>query len=111
MDYAINETKRRRKIQAEYNLANHITPKSIKKAILDPMKTAEINASDVVDVNMNEEEGMIKQFHNQSDKDLKKDLKETEREMHQCAENLEFEKAAKLRDKAKQLKNMILKSK
>ncbi|MEC8881882.1 MAG: excinuclease ABC subunit UvrB [Pseudomonadota bacterium] len=109
MKYAIDETERRRKIQSEYNRVHKITPKSIKKAILDPLRGDDV--SDVVDLNPAEEESMIELLHDRNDKQLSVELKKIEKEMKTHAKNLEFEKAAELRDRAQKIKNILFKSK
>lgn len=92
MDYAITETNRRRKIQSEFNEAHGIIPTSVHKEIHDSLevtKVAEDQASYVV-----EDEVM----------DVEAELMNLEAEMLAAAENLEFEKAAALRDRIKELK-------
>ncbi|WP_195270226.1 excinuclease ABC subunit UvrB [Eubacterium sp. 1001713B170207_170306_E7] len=92
MDYAISETNRRRKIQSEFNEAHGIVPQSVHKEIRDSLevtKVAEDQASYVV-----EDEVM----------DVQAELMNLEAEMLAAAENLEFEKAAALRDRIKELK-------
>ena len=92
MDYAITETNRRRKIQSEFNEAHSIIPRSVHKEIHDSLevtKVAEDQASYVV-----EDEVM----------DVEAEIMNLEAEMLVAAENLEFEKAAALRDRIKELK-------
>lgn len=92
MDYAITETNRRRKIQSEFNEAHGIIPRSVHKEIHDSLevtKVAEDQASYVV-----EDEVM----------DVEAEIMNLEAEMLVAAENLEFEKAAALRDRIKELK-------
>lgn len=92
MRTAIDETNRRRKIQNEYNEKNSITPKGIEKAVrqvIEATKSAE-----------NEDD----KFKGKSPIDMtKKELKEyvgiLEKEMHIAADNLQFERAAILRDR------------
>lgn len=91
MRKAISETNRRRKIQTEYNVAHHITPQTIQKAIHDIIETtkaAEEKAAYRIDSGENlslvEKEAMIQK------------LEET---MQRAASSLEFEKAAELRDR------------
>ena len=89
MDKAITETNRRRKIQEEYNKEHGITPKTIKKEIRESIKaTYEIdeNKADVKEGETIEE--AINRLTN---------------EMINYAQNLEFEKAAAIRDKIKEL--------
>jgi len=87
MKRAISETDRRRKKQVEYNSAHGITPKSIKKAIHDILETAP-------------------SILPQSKKFLSsgKTITELEAEMHFYAQNLEFEKAAEIRDEIRVLR-------
>lgn len=92
MDYAITETNRRRKIQSVFNEAHGIIPQSVHKEIHDSLevtKVAEDQASYVV-----EDEVM----------DVEAEIMNLEAEMLTAAENLEFEKAAALRDRIKELK-------
>lgn len=92
MRTAIDETNRRRKIQNEYNEKNSITPKGIEKAVrqvIEATKSAE-----------NEDD----KFKGKSPVDMtKKELKEyvgiLDKEMHIAADNLQFERAAILRDR------------
>jgi len=91
IEKAIQETDRRRKIQEEYNKKNNITATSIKKDISDILKS--VYEKDYAKNNLNIELG-----HN-----LKKHLKLLKREMKVSAENLEFEEAAKIRDKIRKL--------
>ena len=91
MDKAITETNRRRKIQQEYNAENNITPTTIKKAIRETIK-ATYQVSD------NQEELNIKKGETVEDA-----VNRLTEEMLKYAQNLEFEKAAEIRDKIKQL--------
>lgn len=92
MEKAIGETNRRRKIQEEYNHANGITPKTIEKsvrAVIEATKAAE-ESDDY--------------YHGRSPLELtKKELadyvKKMEKEMKDAAANLQFERAAELRDR------------
>ncbi len=87
MKKAIQETKRRRKIQMEYNKKHGITPKSIQKAIKDYLDISESARDYVVEVTGGEQEYELQMV-----------VSELYREMELAARNLEFEKAAKLRD-------------
>ena len=91
MDKAITETNRRRKIQQEYNAEHNITPTTIKKAIRETIK-ATYQVSD------NQEELNIKKGETVEDA-----VNRLTEEMLKYAQNLEFEKAAEIRDKIKQL--------
>lgn len=84
MKDAIGETRRRRKIQQEYNKEHNITPKTIVKPIADLIEiTGEVKEKDISKV------------------DTKTRIKQLEEEMLRLAKNLEFEKAAKVRDTLK----------
>jgi excinuclease ABC subunit B len=93
MKQAMQEVKRRRKKQLEYNKKHNITPKSIKKAIRPRIIKEEKEKEKEVDFN---------QLTPEARKDLQKKL---ERKMRQAARDLDFEQAAKLRDRIKALKN------
>ena len=86
MEYAINETKRRRKIQNDFNEKSGITPRSIKKPI-----RGIIEATSVLDDPGNNPSEMTKN-------ELNKYIKKLEKEMKQAAADWQFERAAELRD-------------
>ncbi len=97
MKKAISETNRRRKIQVEYNEENGITPQSIKKGVRD-----------VIEVTKAAEESVDYAVHN--DKDTLSDseagalIERLAKEMKKAAADLQFERAADLRDKVTELK-------
>ncbi len=97
---AMNETKRRRKIQEDYNKKNGITPETIKSQIKDILSS--IYESDYFSSSLITEE--IAEYDISEDK-----IRELEAEMKEAAKRLEFEKAAEIRDKIKLLKSNILK--
>ena len=100
MRAAIDECDRRRKIQTEFNKANNITPTTIQKAIrLGIEEWAEEEAENIV----LEAAGEGEEAHALNDF-----LAQLERQMETAARNLEFEKAAKIRDKIKEIKNNLL---
>lgn len=86
---AVEETARRRKIQAEYNELHHITPKTIIKPISDSVVT-------ITDVN--DEKTEIENFNELSTVEQAKILDKIEKEMRQAASELNFEEATRLRD-------------
>ena len=86
MRTAIDETKRRRKIQIKYNKEHNIVPKTIKKKIMD-----------VVTVNDEVEEKTKKRTINDV-KETEKIIKGLEEEMQKAAKELDFERAMELRD-------------
>ena len=85
MEKAIKETNRRRKIQEEYNKAHNITPKTIKKDIRELISISKVY----------EENEIYK------DEDVDNLIDKLTEEMIKLSENLEFEKAAEIRDKIK----------
>ncbi len=103
MQFAIDETNRRRKIQEEYNSKNNIKPTSIVKEVRDITEK-------IKETNLNKSENQ--KIENISDKNINKLIKELEKEMKNAAKILEFEKAALLRDQITELrKNLIDKRK
>ena len=94
MEKAISETNRRRRLQKEYNEANGITPQTIKKSVRDTIK-----ATIVED---------IKAEHDiKDDEDISEVIEKLTNEMIKYAQELEFEKASELRDKIKELENIV----
>lgn len=98
MKETLDETVRRRKIQTEFNRKHNITPVSIKKAVRDTLSQQE--KFSIVPLVAEEEEEYIR--------DLPKLLVCLEEQMYAAARNLEFEKAASLRDKITRLKEKSL---
>lgn len=97
MEIAIKETKRRRKIQEEYNKKHGITPKTIQKEIHDV-----IRATQVAD-DQEENKGTVK-YEKLSKKEREKLIQKLEVEMKEAAKALDFERAAELRDLVLELK-------
>ncbi|MCF7887977.1 MAG: excinuclease ABC subunit UvrB [Candidatus Omnitrophica bacterium] len=97
MKQAIDESKRRRKIQIEHNKKNNITPRSIESAVKEG-----------IEIYLKEEEKIYQQLGlDDKDVDLHQAVAQLEKEMYIAAKNLHFEKAAQLRDKIKSLKKAI----
>ena len=94
MEKAISETNRRRKIQNEYNQEHGITPQTIKKSIRDSIK-----ASFVEDIQ--------EEYKLDKDTDLKDMITKLTDEMLKYASTMEFEKAAEVRDKIKELEKLL----
>ena len=97
MENAINETKRRREIQNLYNEQHGITPKTIKKSIRDSIEATKVADEEVV--------YGIKETDNIEE--IKENIATLQEEMMEAAQNLQFERAAELRDKIKQLEERI----
>ncbi len=97
MQKAISETNRRRKIQREYNEEHGITPTTIQKGVRDVLETVKVAEEDTgytassegKPVDMQEAQALISRL---------------EKEMKEAARELQFEKAAKLRDRLKEIK-------
>jgi excinuclease ABC subunit B len=100
---AINETNRRRNIQMEYNKKNNITPETIKKSMRDILTS--IYEADYYTVPLVEE---LEEKYISID-EIPKVISELEIEMKKYAEKLEFEKAAGIRDRIRELKSQISK--
>ena len=98
MRNAIDETNRRRKIQAEYNEEHGITPQTIKKAVRDLIsisKKVETSSEDIV-----------KDIESMSEKEIDKLVAKIKKQMHTAAAELNFELAAKLRDQLLEIKKL-----
>ncbi len=94
MEKAISETNRRRRIQQEYNKEHGITPKTIQKSIRDTISI--ISAEDI---------GV--EFKLEKEEDVKEAIAKLTDEMLKYAAEMEFEKAAEVRDKIKELENLM----
>ena len=101
MKFLINETKKRRAVQIKYNKENNITPKTILKNI-DEIKSSTV----VADKDINEIIELDEQieFNDIDSIEWKDKVKEIERKMLNYAKELQFEKAALLRDQLEKLK-------
>ena len=94
MEKAISETNRRRKIQQEYNKKHNITPKTISKSVRESIKV-----TDVEDISV--------EYKLENKEDIKETISKLTDEMLKYAADMEFEKAAEIRDKIKELEKMI----
>ena len=102
MKRAIDETNRRRAKQVKYNEENHIVPISIHKAIHDI--TEELTAKAVAEPRG---EYRVKSVGGVPRNELRQIVFEVEKQMKEAAKNLEFERAAALRDELYDLKNLL----
>ena len=103
MDNLMQETNRRRELQDKYNIENNITPATISKS------TDEILLSTSVAGNEKDEEfvSIDSKFQDMTIQDRENILIELRKEMIKSAENLDFEKAANLRDEIEKFEDSI----
>jgi excinuclease ABC subunit B len=99
MKKAIEETTRRRAIQQKYNEEHGITPTTIKKAVRDLIAISKAA--------MGSKEDFEKDPESMDRKELEKLAKELTKKMHQAAAELNFEEAARLRDRMVEVKKML----
>ena len=99
MRQAMDETQRRREIQMAYNEEHGITPTTIQKSVRDLISISKKVAA--------EELRMEKDPESMSRKELKKLVKELDKQMRRAAADLNFEAAAELRDKMTELKKQL----
>lgn len=109
MQKTIRETNRRRKLQKEYNEKNNIVPTTIYKSVEEIM-----NSTSIADIRKRDgkedygfskvAEPILKYMDNEQKQDLIEQLRE---QMHEAAKDLEFEKAASLRDEIMKLEKMV----
>jgi len=104
MERALAETDRRREIQSAYNKKHNITPKTIKSGIKDIVSS--VYEGDHVTVSTGVDADGKERVHVGAN--LAATIKSIEEEMREAASNLEFEKAARLRDEVKRLREMEL---
>jgi len=102
MKRAIDETNRRREIQTRYNLENNITPESIIKPV--DMTLVAISEADYVKVPEEEAEEVV----TDDPEKIAELIAKLEGEMREAAKKFEFERAAELRDKARELRATLL---
>ncbi len=101
MDRAISETTRRRKLQENYNKKHGITPQSIKKAIADSRLAGSKKEIEAVD-----DEAKQIDPSKMNNEEIKFYMDELEQQMDLAAKNLEFELAARLRDRIDEIKKV-----
>ena len=99
MRVAIEETNRRRAIQQQYNEEHGITPTTIKKSVRDLIAISKAAIED--------KKSFEKDPESMDAKELEKLAKELTKKMHQAAAELNFEEAARLRDRMVEVKKML----
>ena len=108
MQSAIGETNRRRRIQEAHNLMHGIEPRSIVKSIRDLTDRMKVVSEEKADYSIDEgEEAPTRNLATLSPDELVKRIANLEEEMHEAAQNLEFERAASLRDQVIELRNAL----
>ncbi|MBQ9091752.1 MAG: UvrB/UvrC motif-containing protein, partial [Anaerotignum sp.] len=100
MDKAITETNRRRSIQEAYNEEHGIVPQTIKKKVHDVIQITKAATE-------KQKFGLEKDPESMSVEELNKLIKKLDKEMKQAAMELQFERAAELRDKILELKKLL----
>ena len=99
IETAVSETNRRRTKQQAFNAEHHITPKGIEKAVPDLIK----DFNDLVGGSDNKTDEISGDF----DENIAEVIQATRKQMLQAAENLNFEEAARLRDKIHKLESLL----
>ena len=97
MARAIDETKRRRDVQDAYNRKHHITPRSVKKDVVNLIELTKVSEEQAT---YSPDEGLTREA-------LNKVIQTVTAQMKTAAKNLEFEKAAELRDRLGQLRQKL----
>ncbi|MCI1959608.1 MAG: excinuclease ABC subunit UvrB [Clostridia bacterium] len=100
MRYAIDETNRRRTIQQEYNKKHGIVPKTIKKKIYDVIQAT-------TPAEEKDKFGFKKAPESMNVDELRENIRKLDKEMKSAASELQFERAAELRDKILELKKLL----
>ena len=104
MKAAIEETERRRAKQVAWNAARGITPKGVEKRIKDMIE----GVYDIDDERKQQKAAQTKaKYAAMPEKDLEKELRQIEKQMVEAAKNLEFERAAELRDRLYKLRETL----
>ncbi len=101
MQYAIDETERRRAKQSEHNEAHGITPESVKKNLSSVLDTVNEQRDTTSAVRALHDMNMAEFIHDPAA--MAKEIEKKKKEMLDAASNLEFEQAAKLRDEIKRM--------
>jgi excinuclease ABC subunit B len=109
MAKSMEETNRRRVLQEQYNQAHNITPKTILKAISNPILESmeKINAEQNAKLENSMFDFLEKPLEQMSKKELIRAVDKLELEMHKSAQELDFEKAALCRDRLKSLREKL----
>jgi excinuclease ABC subunit B len=104
MRLAMDETERRRNKQILFNQAHGITPRSVHKRVKDLIDG--VYSMETAQQQLKAAQTQAR-YEAMSETQLAKEIKSLEKQMHEAAKNLEFEKAAEYRDELKRLKNKL----
>ena len=108
MQRAIDETNRRRRIQEEYNRKHGITPKSIVKGVHDLTDRVKELAEEEGEYEVSTSENkLLKEAEFMSASEIARLIKDLEKKMKAAAAELEFERAAELRDQIRDLRRLL----
>ncbi|SUT96968.1 excinuclease ABC subunit B [Actinobacillus lignieresii] len=108
MQKAITETERRREKQQKYNEEHGITPQALNKKVGELLDIGQTDKPKRGKQAVKIEEKSANTYKPKSRKELEKELKQLEQQMRDFAKDLEFEKAAAVRDKIGELKAVLL---
>jgi excinuclease ABC subunit B len=100
MQRAIDETNRRRAVQVAYNQEHGITPETVRKAVHEAIRSTQVEAE--------ASSAVQEKAQSLDSRQLALFIKQLEQEMQEAAEQLEFERAAELRDEIAELREMLL---
>jgi len=104
MRAAIEETRRRREIQLEYNRKHGITPETVRKQIRDIVQDAR---EEEARQEAEKAERIRRRAQAMRPEELARQIQELEEQMYEAAKKLEFERAAELRDEIKELRDVL----
>jgi len=107
MENAIGETERRRRKQVAYNQARGINPQGVHKSVREMIDGVYDYGSERRECWRSEAQAAYRRM---SEKDLTREVKKLEKEMLECARNLEFERAAEIRDQLQALKERLFRA-
>lgn len=114
MDKAIGETERRREKQIQHNLDKGIVPKGLNKKVTDILESSPYvpkitrPGKNSKEAEANNDYQLAERAKKMTPAEILREIKQTEKQMYQAAKDLDFEKAAQLRDQVKTLKSTMV---